>query len=85
MDKLRVSPVRAEKTRESGSLNQMGPIPQGHHTMSFDCLMQAVDMVRNDSDELFLTIERDNPFAADVRRTFFRHAADLNRHLETAC
>jgi len=53
--------------------------------MSFDCLMQAVDMVRNDSDELFLTIERDNPFAADVRRTFFRHAADLNRHLETAC
>ena len=66
-------------------INQMGPIPQGHHTMSFDCLMQAVDMVRNDSDELFLAIERDNPFAADVRRTFFRHAADLNRHLETAC
>jgi prephenate dehydrogenase len=33
--------------------------------------MQAVDMVRHDSPAVFRAIERDNPFAAEVRERFF--------------
>ncbi len=40
-------------------------------------------MGRHDSMELFLAIERDNPFAADLRRKFFTKADELRRFLES--
>ncbi|MGO4705674.1 prephenate dehydrogenase/arogenate dehydrogenase family protein [Microvirga sp. 2MCAF38] len=39
-----------------------------HTTATFDHLMRMVDMVRHDSDEVFQTITRDNPFVAEVKR-----------------
>jgi prephenate dehydrogenase len=38
-----------------------------------------VDMVRHDSPAVFRAIERDNPFAAEVRDRFFA-LADQARH-----
>lgn len=43
---------------------------------SFDRLMQAVEMVRHDSPAIFRAIERDNPFAAEVRERFFALAGE---------
>jgi prephenate dehydrogenase len=52
-------------------LMAMEPLPTRMTTASFDRLMQAVDMVRHDSPAVFRAIERDNPFAAEVRDRFF--------------
>lgn len=52
-------------------LLNMEPLPTRMTTASFDRLMQAVDMVRHDSPAVFRAIERDNPFAAEVRDRFF--------------
>jgi prephenate dehydrogenase len=49
----------------------MEPLPTRMTTDSCDRLMQAVDMVRHDSPAVFRAIERDNPFAAEVRERFF--------------
>lgn len=49
----------------------MEPLPTRMTTASFERLMQAVDMVRHDSPAVYQAIERDNPFAADVRNRFF--------------
>lgn len=52
-------------------LMAMEPLPTRMTTASFDRLIQAVDMVRHDSPAVFRAIERDNPFAAEVRDQFF--------------
>ncbi|MFN3669210.1 MAG: prephenate dehydrogenase/arogenate dehydrogenase family protein [Brevundimonas sp.] len=49
----------------------MEPLPTRMTTVSFERLMQAVDLVRHDSPAVFRAIERDNPFAAAVRDRFF--------------
>ncbi len=64
-------------------LVEMEPLPKQLTTKSFELLMEGVEMVRHDSLELFLAIERDNPFAADLRRKFFAKADDLRRFLES--
>jgi prephenate dehydrogenase len=63
-------------------LVQMEPLPRRMTTASFDRLMQAVDMVRYDAAEVFLAIERLNPYAADVRHRFFTLSAQLQETLE---
>jgi len=63
-------------------LVQMEPLPRRMTTASFDRLMQAVDMVRYDAPEVFLAIERLNPYAADVRNRFFTLSAQLQATLE---
>lgn len=52
-------------------LLDMEPLPSRMTTASFDRIMQAVEMVRHDSPAVFRAIERDNPFAAEVRDRFF--------------
>jgi prephenate dehydrogenase len=63
-------------------LVQMEPLPTRMTTASFDRLMQAVDMVRYDAPEVFLAIERLNPYAADVRHRFFALSSELQASLE---
>ncbi len=63
-------------------LVQMEPLPTKMTTASFDRLMQAVDMVRYDAAEVFLAIERLNPYSADVRERFFALSAQLQATLE---
>lgn len=60
----------------------MEPLPARMTTASFERLMQGVDMVRHDSPAVFRAIERDNPFAAEVRERFFALAEQARRDLE---
>ncbi|MCZ0736660.1 prephenate dehydrogenase [Phreatobacter sp. AB_2022a] len=63
-------------------LVRMEPLPTRMTTASFDLVARAVEMVRYDAPEVFLAIERDNPFAADVRRRFFALAAEVDAALD---
>lgn len=60
----------------------MEPLPTRMSTASFERLMQAVDMVRHDSPAVFRAIERDNPFAAEVRERFFALAEAARGELD---
>jgi prephenate dehydrogenase len=63
-------------------LVRMEPLPTRLTTASFDHLMRATDMVRNDAASVFLAIERDNPYAAEVREQFFSLAAAMRAELD---
>ncbi|MFT4076768.1 MAG: prephenate dehydrogenase/arogenate dehydrogenase family protein [Asticcacaulis sp.] len=63
-------------------LSGLEPLPTVHTTRSYDLLMQGVGLVSGDSDELFLSIERDNPFAAEIRKRFFNEIDSLRNRLE---
>ncbi len=60
----------------------MEPLPTRMTTRSFDLVMQAVGMVRHDAPEVYHAIERENPYAAEVRRRFFDLAAEMDGALE---
>ncbi len=62
-------------------LSGMEPLPRSLTTRSYDLLMQGVGLVKGDSDELFLAIERDNPYARAVRQRFFAEIAALENRL----
>jgi prephenate dehydrogenase len=62
-------------------LVSMEPLPTRLTTASFDMLMRGVDMVRYDAPEVFMAIERANPYSAAVRERFFRLAAALDAQL----
>jgi len=62
-------------------LVQMEPLPTRMTTRSFDLLIEAVDMVRHDSPQVFQAIERINPYAQQVRRRFFDLASALDADL----
>ncbi len=62
-------------------LVQMEPLPTRMTTRSFDLLMQAVGMVRDDAPEVFQAIERSNPYSREVRERFFALAAALDAEL----
>ncbi|TNC16281.1 prephenate dehydrogenase [Methylobacterium terricola] len=59
----------------------MEPLPTRMTTRSFDLVMQAVGMVRHDAPEVYHAIERENPYAAEVRRRFFDLAAQMDGEL----
>ncbi len=63
-------------------LDEMEPLPRRQTTLSFDYLVKAMQLVRGDSDALFKAIERENPYSADVRQTFFRLIDELRTSLE---
>jgi prephenate dehydrogenase len=63
-------------------LVRMEPLPRRLTTASFDHLMQATEMVRHDAASVFLAIECDNPFAAEIRERFFNLAEAAKAELE---
>jgi prephenate dehydrogenase len=60
----------------------MEPLPTRMTTVSFDRIMQAVEMVRHDSPAVFRAIERDNPYSAEVRDRFFALADQARAELD---
>jgi prephenate dehydrogenase len=50
-------------------------------TRTYDLMIEAVEMVRYDSDELFKAIERDNPFTEEAKKAFFTAARQLETKL----
>ena len=65
-------------------LVQMEPLPTRMTTRSFDLLVQAIAMVRDDAPEVFQAIERANPYSRQVRRRFFDLAYALDAELGTS-
>jgi prephenate dehydrogenase len=63
-------------------LVRMEPLPRRLTTASFDLLMQAIELVRHDAASVFLAIERDNPYAAEVREQFFLIAEATRAELD---
>jgi len=63
-------------------LVRMEPLPKRLTTASFDLLMQAIEMVRYDAASVFLAIERENPYAAEVRERLFCLAEEAKAELE---
>jgi prephenate dehydrogenase len=57
--------------------------PLDLRTTTYDHLTRMVDTVRHDSEALFRTIARDNPFAAEVRESFARATGDVLERLGT--
>lgn len=60
------------------AIAEFGPPPTRMTTLSFERLMEAVEMVRYDAPGVFDAIERDNPFAASVRTDFLARLAVLS-------
>jgi len=63
-------------------LVRMEPLPKRLTTASFDMLVQATDMVRDDAASVFLAIERDNPYSPEMRQRFFDIADQVRTELE---
>ena len=63
-------------------MSGLEPLPQNHTTRSYDLLREGLALVQGDSDELFMSIERDNPFASEVRTRFFEEIDQLRARLE---
>ncbi len=60
-------------------------VPAIHQkTRTYTLLDEMVDMIRYDSDELFLAIQRDNPYVEHTKELFFDAVKDLEEKLKTA-
>lgn len=62
-------------------LTRMEPPPTRMTTASYDLMMQAAAMVRDDPPGVFAAITGANPFAAEIRADFFHHARTLGEEL----
>ncbi len=59
-------------------------IPQiQQETKTFSLLQDMVNIVKNDSDELFKTIQTDNPYVTETKTKFFDAVKDLEKQLDT--
>lgn len=57
-------------------------VPTIHQkTKTYTLLEEMVEMIRYDSDELFLAIQRDNPFVDDTKELFFQAVKELEEKL----
>jgi prephenate dehydrogenase len=63
-------------------LVRMEPLPRDLTTASFDLLMEATGMVRNDPETVYRAIEQANPFAATTRDRFFEIAAQVRSEVD---
>jgi len=52
------------------------------NTKSYQHLLDMMDMVKDDSEELFQTIEKENPFAEEARNKFIEKIEKVERRLE---
>lgn len=64
-------------------LTDLGLEQAPYSTRSYDLLVEAANLVRSDSEQLFRAIERHNPHAAEVRDRFFAAARALDERLKT--
>ncbi len=63
-------------------LMEMQPLPTTLSTKSYDLLLQAINMVKDDAPSVLDAIERTNPYAMAVREEFFRRAAEVRGRFE---
>lgn len=63
-------------------LAKMEPLPKTMTTKSFNLLLESSAIVRKDSDDLFLAIQRENPFSLEARERFFEEAEKMRVFLK---
>jgi len=63
-------------------LLKIEPLPEAMTTVSFDLIKRAIAMVKDDAPEVLHAIEQENPYAAQVRETFFRLANETRLSFE---
>ncbi len=51
-------------------------------TRTYELLSEMVNLIKNDSEELFRAIQTDNPFVAETKRRFFDSVRKIEKHLE---
>ena len=51
-------------------------------TRTYDLLLEMVDMIKDDSDDLFLAIQEENPFVEDTKSRFFDAVSRLQTRLD---
>lgn len=64
-------------------LLEMGPLPTRMTTRSFDLLVEAISMVKDDAPEVFEAIEAANPYTEGVRQSFLDAVQHANEKLQT--
>ena len=52
------------------------------YTKAYDLLLQVTDYLGDDSNELFLSIQNDNPYAKEVREKFVKMLSDIEKMLK---
>jgi prephenate dehydrogenase len=63
-------------------LKDVGIFDSKMKTKSFDFLYQLHDMLKYETDDLFKTIENENPFAKDIRNSFIDKLVKINEKLD---
>ena len=51
-------------------------------TKSFDCLLGVYNILHYETDELFYTIQKENPFAKEIRKKFLNILIDIDKDLD---
>ncbi|CAA6803422.1 MAG: Prephenate dehydrogenase [uncultured Campylobacterales bacterium] len=57
------------------------PVYEDQQTKTYEYLQSAKNIVKNDSDELFYTIQNENPFAYDVREDFLKTLEEIHKNI----
>jgi len=65
-------------------LVRMEPLPRNMTTASFDLLLDAIEMVRHDSEDVYKAIEQENPHAENIRNMFFDKANEVLSEMNDA-
>lgn len=69
-------------THMIGKIFQLMDIPEiNQETKTFSLLQQMVDMIKDDSDELFRAIQTDNPYVKQAKKKFFDSVKKLENDL----
>lgn len=63
-------------------LINMEPLPRRMMTPNYNLFLQSIDVVRLDTDDLFMAIMRDNPYSKKVRDIFFSEAEKLVKAID---
>lgn len=64
------------------ALNDIGIRDSEMKTVTFDYLFKMVDILKNDTKELFLTIENENPYALELREKLINKLIEINNNLK---
>lgn len=63
------------------AINDLKIAESDQSTVAYNHLLKVKELLGQDSDELFLTIERENPYAKTVREKFVKKLSELEKKL----
>lgn len=64
------------------ALQDLNPPSSELATPAYQHLRKVQELLCNDSEELFMTIEKENPCAAEVRRRFLKHLQEIDAAIQ---